>query len=120
VAMIGTLHQFVIDCPDPGELARFYSEILGLPITHEDAEWVSLGAQPPDVAFQRAPNLKPARWPSGEHPQQMHVDIEVEDVDAAEAAVLALGAVRLPGQGEDFRVFEDPSGHPFCLVFDVS
>jgi hypothetical protein len=30
---------------------------------------------------------------------------------------LQLGAVRLGGEGEDFRVYADPAGHPFCLVW---
>ena len=37
----------------------------------------------------------------------------------AEPKVLALGARRLPGEGGDFRVYADPVGHPFCLVWDV-
>jgi hypothetical protein len=42
----------------------------------------------------------------------------VDDVDAAERAVLALGATRLDAAHEGgFRVFADPAGHPFCLVF---
>jgi hypothetical protein len=33
-------------------------------------------------------------------------------------AVLDLGAVRLQGRRETgFRVYADPAGHPFCLVF---
>ncbi len=54
-------------------------------------------------------------------PQQLHLDVEVDDADEAELAVLALGATRLPdpSDAEDFRVFADPAGHPFCLVFDV-
>jgi hypothetical protein len=32
--------------------------------------------------------------------------------------VIALGARRLPASFEhNFRVFTDPAGHPFCLVF---
>jgi hypothetical protein len=30
--------------------------------------------------------------------------------------VLALGARRLDGGGENFDVHADPAGHPFCLV----
>jgi hypothetical protein len=46
------------------------------------------------------------------------VDIRVDDVDTAERKVLALGARRLHGKEENgFRVFADPVGHPFCLVF---
>jgi len=60
----------------------------------------------------------PPRWPDPEHPQQLHLDIRVDDVDAAEQAVLALGARRLQAERESgFRVFSDPVGHPFCLVF---
>ena len=49
-------------------------------------------------------------------PQQMHLDVVVDDLDAAEAAVLALGATKHQHQpGTTFRVFLDPAGHPFCL-----
>jgi Glyoxalase-like domain len=66
----------------------------------------------------RAPLLTPPRWPDPDHPQQEHLDIRVDDVDAAERAVVDLGATRLPaGREEGFRVFADPAGHPFCLVF---
>jgi hypothetical protein len=41
------------------------------------------------------------------------------DLDAAEAKVIAIGATKLPGGGEKFRVYADPAGHPFCLcVYD--
>ena len=50
-------------------------------------------------------------------PQQLHLDIRVEDVEEAEGKVLGLGAKPLPGEGGDFRVYSDPAGHPFCLVF---
>lgn len=46
----------------------------------------------------------------------MHVDVKVEDLDAAEAEVLRLGATRLDAGTDSFRVYTDPSGHPFCLV----
>lgn len=37
----------------------------------------------------------------------------VDDLDTADAAVRALGARPLP-KGD--HVYEDPAGHPFCLV----
>ena len=46
-------------------------------------------------------------------------DIRVADIAEAEPKVLALGARRLPGEGGDFRVYADPVGHPFCLVWDA-
>lgn len=70
-----------------------------------------------ELAFRRAsPYLPPVR-PEPGHPQQLHVDIRVDDVDTAERAVVALGASRLHDASEKgFRMFADPAGHPFCLV----
>jgi hypothetical protein len=49
------------------------------------------------------------------HPQQAHLDIIVDDLEAGEARALELGAARLNGGGARFRVFAAPAGHPFCL-----
>ncbi|MEV0331074.1 VOC family protein [Micromonospora echinospora] len=121
--MIGQLRSVVVDCPDPRALADFYAELLGLSIAEEESEddWVVLGGprgQYPRIAFQSAPDLRPPAWPDPERPQQFHLDVQVDDVDVAEQRVLALGARRLPGEGDDFRVYADPAGHPFCLVFE--
>ncbi|HWE88541.1 MAG TPA: VOC family protein [Pseudonocardiaceae bacterium] len=120
--MIRRWHALVIDCPDPSGLADFYQELLGYQRVKDEEDWVAIADGPnrPAIAFQRAPDLRPPRWPDPEHPQQQHVDIKVDDVDAADAAeprVLALGARRLPGEGKEFRVYADPVGHPFCLVW---
>jgi hypothetical protein len=49
----------------------------------------------------------------------MHLDVIVDDLDEAEAAVLELGATKAEHQpGTTFRVFLDPAGHPFCLCID--
>jgi catechol 2,3-dioxygenase-like lactoylglutathione lyase family enzyme len=111
--MIGRLHHVVLDCPDPAALARFYSALLGLPVTYSDPDWVVVAANDTTsgLAFQRAPDHVPPRWPDPDHPQQFHLDVMVDDVAAAEPEVLALGAVRLAGP-----VFADPAGHPFCLI----
>lgn len=117
--MIGNLYSVVIDCPDPAALAAFYSELLGLEQTVQRDDWYVIGKEGGHrVAFQYAPDLQPPQWPDPNHPQQFHLDVKVADVDAAEQQVLALGAKRLPGQGEDFRVYADPAGHPFCLVWE--
>jgi catechol 2,3-dioxygenase-like lactoylglutathione lyase family enzyme len=118
--LIGRLEKTVLDCPDPRSLAAFYAEILGMRINEDDDSWVVIGREPGmrELAFQRAEDYRPPRWPDTEHPQQEHLDIRVDDVDAAERAVLALGATRLPSEHENgFRVFTDPAGHPFCLVY---
>lgn len=111
----------MLDCPDPRALAGFYAEILGMRVNEDtDGDWVVIGREPGmrELAFQRDPDYRPPSWPDPERPQYEHLDIRVVDVDAAEQAVLALGATRLASEQEDgFRVFADPAGHPFCLVY---
>jgi catechol 2,3-dioxygenase-like lactoylglutathione lyase family enzyme len=111
--MIGRLHHLVIDCPDPGRLAGFYATLLGLPVTYSSPDFVVVARDDTTsgLAFQRAPDHQPPRWPDPNHPQQMHLDVMVDDVDAAGPEVEALGAVRLSG-----TVYADPAGHPFCLI----
>jgi hypothetical protein len=57
------------------------------------------------------------QWPDPAHPQQCHLDVTVTDIDDAESGALKLGATRLTGGGDDFRVYADPAGHPFCLCW---
>jgi len=46
----------------------------------------------------------------------MHLDIQVEDLDAAVAEAVALGARVAEFQPPDnVRVLLDPAGRPFCL-----
>ena len=118
--MIGRLEKTVLDCPDPRALATFYAAILGMRINEDSDDWVVIGSEPNarQLAFQRATPFTAPDWPDPGHPQQAHLDIRVDDADTAEQQVLALGARRLPGQLEGhYRVFADPAGHPFCLVF---
>lgn len=117
--MIGSVKTVVLDCPDPRALAEFYTAVTGLPRTFEDDDWVSIGSNPGwRISFQLAPDHVPPKWPDPAQPQQFHLDILVEDIDEAEPKVLALGATRLPGEGKDWRVYADPAGHPFCLIWE--
>jgi catechol 2,3-dioxygenase-like lactoylglutathione lyase family enzyme len=126
VAGIARMQTVVVDCPDPEALARFYAAVLGWEVVRidEDGEWATIsdpdgGATP--LSFQRVADYRPPRWPDAEHPQQFHIDLRVDDVDKAEAEVLALGATRHEHQPAGlyggFRVYLDPAGHPFCLCF---
>ncbi|GAB2452743.1 catechol 2,3-dioxygenase-like lactoylglutathione lyase family enzyme [Conyzicola lurida] len=119
--MIGTLESIVLDCPDPRALAEFYGEVLGMRIASDDPGWVEIigpGGRPL-LAFQGVENYTPPQWPGQLVPQQLHLDIKVDDLDAAEAGVLSLGATRTGSEKETFRVYLDPAGHPFCLVSPV-
>ncbi|WP_211277792.1 VOC family protein [Couchioplanes caeruleus] len=117
--MIGRLDTVVIDCPDPRALARFYIELLGMHVVQDEDDWVLIrtDSDAPSLAFQKAPDLLPPQWPDPDRPQQFHLDVRVDDIDKAEQRALAAGAKRLDGGGDSFRVYADPVGHPFCLVW---
>ena len=118
--MIGQLHSVVLDAPDAHALATFYADLLGMEVGGSPGDdWVVATGQGYRLAFQQAPDLRAPDWPDPERPQQFHLDIRVADVEVAEPQVLALGARSLPGGGGDFRVYADPAGHPFCLVWDA-
>ena len=120
---LARLRSVVLDCPDPRVLAEFYRGVLGGEITLAEDDWVVLGVDGLRLAFQQAADFAPPTWPTGERPQQFHLDVTVADVDAVEPQVLALGATKHPVQpgeatGDTFRVYLDPAGHPFCLCWD--
>ena len=75
----------------------------------------------PRLAFGDGPSedYRPPRWPDPEHPQQLHLDIAVGDLEAGEELALRLGATRLQDKGE-YRSYADPARHPFCLCRDTA
>jgi hypothetical protein len=116
-----------IDCPNPRELARFYSAITGWDIsplwegeTEESCDWSELlnvdGKTM--MAFQKVENYLAPTWPEGDIPQQAHMDFHARDLDEAESKLLALGAIKAAHQvrPQTFRVYLDPCGQPFCIV----
>jgi catechol 2,3-dioxygenase-like lactoylglutathione lyase family enzyme len=112
--MLGRLHHLIVDCPEPLALAQFWSALLGQPITYESDDFVVVAENNTSsgLGFQRAPDQQAPTWPDPALPQQMHLDVMVEDVADATPRVLALGATQLDHDG----VFADPAGHPFCLI----
>lgn len=113
--MIGRRHHVIIDCPDPAGLAAFYSELIGLPVTYRSADFVVIAENDTTsgFAFQLAPDHQPPQWPDPDYPQQIHLDVMVDNMAEAVPQVLALGA--RPAAAGD-HVYLDPAGHPFCLV----
>lgn len=110
------LFAVTIDAPEPAALARFYAALLGAEVGYEGPEGALVTADSGSLMFQGVSGYNSPRWPDPAHPQQGHLDISVDDLDAGEAQVLELGASKLPGGGQSFRVFADPAGHPFCLT----
>ncbi|MGY1636288.1 VOC family protein [Geodermatophilus sp. SYSU D00742] len=115
-----SLTAAVLGTPDPQGLARFYQRLLGWPLRDDDPEWATL--RPADggtgLSFQREEDHVPPVWPAGPGDPQMqvHLDIAVDDLDAAVEAAVAAGATLAGFQPQDdVRVCLDPAGHPFCL-----
>jgi catechol 2,3-dioxygenase-like lactoylglutathione lyase family enzyme len=109
-----------IDCPDPVALAQFYAALLGLESQYEGADGAWLGSQNSavNVTFQGVTDYNPPRWPDPAYPQQAHLCVMVDDIGVATAQVIEIGGQPLPASGDNWRVYADPAGHPFCLVFD--
>jgi predicted enzyme related to lactoylglutathione lyase len=116
---IARFPSLVLDCPDPTALATFYGAMLDWTVETRPG-WAEVRADYGQcICFQEVSDYTPPAWPGQATPQQMHLDVVVDDLDAGEAAVLDLGATKHEHQpGTTFRVFLDPAGHPFCLCLD--
>jgi hypothetical protein len=140
------INSVVFDAPYAGSLDRFgeaaraiaamYAELLGQEHVsraemHRRANWpfdegdevdqLVLAGEPHQlgIAFElQSEGYEPPRWPDPAYPQQMHVDLFVPDLDAAEALALRHGATKLR-DGDGFRTYADAVGHPFCLYPDT-
>jgi catechol 2,3-dioxygenase-like lactoylglutathione lyase family enzyme len=113
-----SIYAVTIDCPDAKVLSHFYADALGMEIRYEGDVGSLIGTGSKQVMFQNVAPYTAPRWPDPAHPQQVHLDVQVDyrEIAALEEKVLALGATRLPGEGENWRVYADPAGHPFCLT----
>ena len=110
----------MLDAPDARALADFYRRLLGWTVERAEADWVLLSAPDggPTLSFQTEAAYVRPTWPAGPGDQQMmmHLDIKVDDLDAAGAHAVAAGAVLAEYQPQEkVRVYLDPAGHPFCL-----
>lgn len=118
------LQMPVFDAADLEAESAFWAGVLGGEVERDD-DWHAIVVDgEPRVAVQRTPDHVPPRWPAGSPPQQVHLDLWVDDFAQAHEHVMNLGASLLmeaegATEGDDFQVYADPAGHPFCLVFMV-
>ena|SRR5437867_1068800 len=115
-----TLSTVVLDAPDAAALAEFYRRLLGWTVERAEADWVKIAPADSGTAlsFQTESAYVRPTWPAEPGDQQMmlHLDIKVDDLEAAGAHAIAVGAVLADFQPQDdVRVYLDPAGHPFCL-----
>jgi catechol 2,3-dioxygenase-like lactoylglutathione lyase family enzyme len=117
------LQTVCIDCDDANAMADFYGRLLGWEATFREPEWVLM--RDPNggtgLSFQAESRYRRPTWPEQQAGQDkmLHLDIKVEDLDAAVAHALASGAQLADHQPQErVRVMLDPAGHPFCLFLD--
>ena len=111
------LYAVTLDAADSGILAHFYADLLGAEVSYEGPEGALVSGDGVSVMIQKIDDYQAPNWPNPAAPQQAHFDVRVDDIDAGHARALELGATLLDDRPATFRVFADPAGHPFCLVF---
>jgi glyoxalase superfamily protein len=109
----------VFDAADLDAESTFWAGLLDGHVFKDDSFQSVIDASGEwHVGVQLAPDHVPPDWPDGA-PQQVHLDLHVEDPRAAHEAAIGLGA-RLLRAGdldaeEGHQVYADPAGHPFCV-----
>lgn len=112
--------NLTIDCGDEMRLCAFYHGLLGW---KKREMYGHQALQSPDnrfvFLFVQEDDYVPPVWPEspGQQQKQMHLDLQVPDVDAAVQYALSIGATMAQAQfgGEHFVTVLDPDGHPLCL-----
>ena len=117
-----TLTTVNIGAPDPAALAEFYQRLLPDWRLHSDPDQGDHFLRPPAdgvaLSFQLETPWERPVWPTvgGKQQMMMHLEIKVEDLDAALDHAVKSGATLADFQPQDdVRVCLDPAGHPFCL-----
>jgi predicted enzyme related to lactoylglutathione lyase len=112
----------VFDAADIAAESAFWAALLDGTVEEADYDWHRVIVDGERrLAVQLAPGHVPPQWPDGS-PQQMHLDLYVDDIKAAHDKAVSLGA-RLLRPADDiesasgFQVYADPAGHPFCFCW---
>lgn len=108
------LHQIVVDCREPKTLVRFWAQMLGSDPVDRARGWSHV--ELPGfgrLAFQPVPESKAVK-------NRLHLDIAVDDIDAAATEAVRLGAAKVGETVTDdqgaFQAMLDPEGNEFCFV----
>jgi predicted enzyme related to lactoylglutathione lyase len=116
-----TSQVVVFDAADLAAESSFWAGVIGGTVDAEDDWHMVLVDGQPRIGVQLAPDHVRPEWPNGV-PQQIHLDLWVEDPVEAHDLVMSLGAsvleeARDTDTPDAFQVYADPAGHPFCLCW---
>jgi predicted enzyme related to lactoylglutathione lyase len=111
----------VFDIADLATESAFWAGVLDGTVDAEDDWHMVMVDGRPRIGVQLAPDHVRPEWPNGA-PQQIHLDLWVDDPDDSHERVVSLGARVLKAAEESdspdtFQVYADPAGHPFCLCW---
>lgn len=109
-----------IDCTVPEKLQRFYAELTGWEACVLYGCPAVIAGNGLTILFMPCDfDYIPPVWPElpGRQQKQMHFNFQTDDLSAAVADAISLGAVQPESQygGDEFVTLLDPEGHPFCL-----
>ena len=115
-AALGALTQVGIDVSDLARAETFYSALLGVKRNAADDQYLNFEPLPGGLTIylQRVPEEKSSKT-------RLHMDVVVNDMQAALSRVEALGGRRLESfleEGEGWTVIVDPDGNELCLLQD--
>ncbi|SCK44799.1 VOC family protein [Streptomyces sp. WMMB 322] len=116
--MKSTLKNIAVDCADPYALARFWGEVLGIPVHPDDEPGEDEVGVPLDggreLLFLKVPEPKAVK-------NRLHLCLEPDGRrDREVERLLALGATmcddRRADDGTGWAVLADPEGNEFCVL----
>lgn len=114
-----TIAGVSLDCADPGELIRFYCDLLGgEKLWHDEAGAAMRVADGSTIVAQRVADYTSPTWPGT---AIVHLDLDAHgDLDGAVAYAVRCGAQPARVQPDQrWMVLLDPAGHPFCITTEV-
>lgn len=118
------LGAIVLDSDNSEILSEFYQQLLGWKKIRQDDEWIivsSYDGNSTPLVFQEVSHYERPIWPIEKEKQQqmIHLDFYVDkneyehEINHAISCGAQLSSIQL---SDDWKVFFDPAGHPFCII----
>lgn len=107
----------MLACENPELVAQFWATFLGGELIRVTDDFLAVRHRSHWLAAQRSRHVATATWPDGTRPIQMHLDVAVDDLQAAVDRAAELGAREedIQPAPDWWRVMRAPGDHIFCL-----